>query len=308
MAYWEALASFLTTEGPETLEYLTAFSDQELRNDVIYPNPWTGISTTLFIYTAQVGSLCRQNRVMRALSPSIASSAALDEIYLKQFYEAIELERKTLQYSPPNPDRIEDPSDRLTTIHHFQCLAQMYRFTVLLQLYITFPGLLRKDDRGGSLHQASSLRQSAQEVPGEEIIALAVGILNLVSSLPESSGTRVLSTLPLIIAGSCLQNAWRVARKQGNTSNTLHSVIVDEVLSLHSSELMLSHWRSFVRQKLKSLHELIGLDPILRAIQILEAVWLRADLSASANNDTSEVPFVHWMDVMAEERLESIFG
>lgn len=308
MAYWEAMTSFLTTDGPETFEYLTTFSDLEHRNDVIYPNPWTGISTTLFIYAAHACSLCRQNRVLRSLSASMPSSAALDEIYSKQFREAIELKRKTLQYSPPYPERIEDPSDGLTSIHHLECLAQIYRLTVLLQLHITFPGPLRSNGQDDSPHQASSPEQLGQEPPGEETIALAVSILNLLSSLPESSGIRVLSALPLVIAGSSLQNTRRTVRRQENASNIIHSMIVNEVLSLHCSDLMLPYWRSFVRQKLQSLHEHVGIDTVLRAIQLLDAVWLRTDLSASASSDKFEVPFIHWMDAMAEECLESIFG
>lgn len=161
MAYWEAMTSFLTADGPEALQYLTAFCDQEHRDDIVYPNPWTGISTTLFIYTALAGALCRQTRVLRALSVSTTSPTVLDEIYSQQVCEAIELERQILKYTPPNPDRIEDPGDGLTAIHHFECLAQIYRFTALLLLYMSFPGLQQSKYQADSPHKAKSFRQLA---------------------------------------------------------------------------------------------------------------------------------------------------
>jgi hypothetical protein len=307
MAYWEAMASFLTAESPETLQYLTKFCDQEHRDDIVFPNPWTGISTTLFIYTAQAGALCRQNRVMRALSVSIASTTALDELYSKQTSEAVELEQLILRYSPPNSKCVEDSGDGLTSIHHLQCLAQVYRFAALLQLYMTFPSLLRKEYQAESSPKAGHYRQMVQETPEGKIIAMAVMVLNLVSSVPESSGVGVLMSLPLIIAGSALQKSHGLVPAHKNAEDR-RSRIEHEMLSLHCSDHMLSHWRSLTLIKLRSLHDRVGLGAIRRAMQILEAVWLRADLSVSANDHISEAISIHWMDVMTEERLESVFG
>ena len=306
MAYWEAMTSFLTTEGPANLKYLSPFYNQEHNDEIVYPNPWTGISTTLFIYAAEAGALCRQNRTMLALCSSTTSSLIRDEICVQQFSEAAGLEKKVLHYSAPILDRIEDCSDEHTPAHHFDCLAQIYRLSILLLLYITFPGLLGRNNEGNSIPPGIALQQSPQGSARQEIVSLAVSLLNVVSSAPESSGIKILLTFPLILAGSALQKIPKAVPKRESASEIGYSRIVDEVLSIHCSDDVLLHWRSFVRQKLQSLHRHIALDPILRAIQILDAVWLRADLSFSTNSD--EASLVHWMDVMAEERLESIFG
>ncbi|KAJ5811782.1 hypothetical protein N7474_008083 [Penicillium riverlandense] len=306
MAYWEAMASFLTAESPNTLEYITAFCRQEHGNSAVYPNPWTGVSTTLFIYAAQAGALCRQNRAIHSLCASITSPTLQNEIHPKQINDAAELELKVLRYTSPTRNRIEDPGDSLTTIRHLECLAQIYRLTILLQLYITFPDLLRKKQDVTAPSLAMPL-QPHKDTPMEVTIALAVSILNVISSVPESSGIKVLFTLPLLIAGSALQDVRKLNHEYNSTEHPECPEIIDEIMSLHCGDLMLLHWRSLVRHKLKSLHDLIGLDPILRAIQILEAVWLRADLLMPAD-ENKEASFIHWMDVMAEERLESVFG
>ena len=306
MAYWEVMAFFLTTESPNTLEYITRFCHQEHGNSTVDSNPWTGISTTLFIYAAQAGTLCRQNRAIHSLSDSITCPTLQSEIHSKQISDAAELELKILRYSPPIRNRIEDPGDILTTIPHLEYLAQIYRLAILLQIYITFPGLLQREREISGPSIAMPL-QPLKNTPREVTVALAVSILNVISSVLESSGIKVLLTLPLLIAGSALQDVRKLKHKQVRTGHPKCPAIIDEIMSLHCKNHMLSHWRSLVRQKLKSLHDNIGLDPILRAIQILEAVWLRADLlmPADENKDGS---YIHWMDVMTEERLVSIFG
>ena len=307
MAYWEAMASFLTMDSARCLDYLTPFCGQEHRDATVYPNPWTGVSTTLFIYAAQAGALCRQNRMANSVSVGTLSSDARKSIFLEQLRSASKLEERTLQYAPPELNKIEDPNDASTPISHFQVLAQIYRFAVLLQLYLTFPELLQQthappSDLGMNSSFSNPLPPDASK---KTTIGLAVSLLNLISSVPESSGIKVLLTLPLIIAGSALQNT------SNNKVNPYHQTktarIQDEIQSLQSSDNMISHWRSYIRHKLKVLHEYVGLDPILRASQILEAVWLRADLAIPDGSARTE-GFIHWLDVMVEERLESVFG
>lgn len=74
MAYWEAMVAIVTTQSPRSLEYLIPFCKQENHDTLVYPNPWTGASTTIFIYAAEVSTLCRQNRLTKHLSTSLAST------------------------------------------------------------------------------------------------------------------------------------------------------------------------------------------------------------------------------------------
>ncbi|KAE8423586.1 hypothetical protein BDV36DRAFT_306099 [Aspergillus pseudocaelatus] len=308
MAYWEAMVSIITPQSPCSLDYLMPFCEQGSHDTLIYPNPWTGASTTIFIYAAQVNTLCRQNRLTKYLSTSIHSTDVRESIFHEQSTKASELEAKVLQYSPPISSRIGDADDRFTPVSHFQCLAQIYRFSVLVQLYLTFPNLLEKSNTTMSTLNTESSYGTIQRSPNETVVGLAVNILNLISSVPESSGIKVLLTVPLIIAGSALQKVQGHNKDIGIRGHATTFSIEKEILSLHCSDSMILHWRSLVRHKLKVLHECIGLDPILRALQILEAVWLRSDLSVSNKTNASTQVLIHWLDVMVEERLESIFG
>ncbi|BAE64778.1 unnamed protein product [Aspergillus oryzae RIB40] len=255
MAYWEAMVAIVTTQSPRSLEYLIPFCKQENHDTLVYPNPWTGASTTIFIYAAEVSTLCRQNRLTKHLSTSLASTEVCENIFHEQLTKAGELEAKVLQYSPPVSGCIKDPDDRFTPVSHLQCLAQIYRFSVLVQLYLTFPDLLQKSNTTMSTLDTDLSNETSQRSLNEIIVGIEKAIL-----------------------------------------------------SVHSSDFMILHWRSLVRQKLKVLHEFVRLDPVPRALQILEAVWLRADLCVSNRTNTSTQVFIHWLDVMNEERLESIFG
>ncbi|KAE8143792.1 hypothetical protein BDV38DRAFT_266931 [Aspergillus pseudotamarii] len=308
MAYWEAMVSIITPQCPRSLDYLAPFCEQENHDTLVYPNPWTGASTTIFIYAAQVNALCHQNRLTKYLSTSIHSTDVRESISHEQSTKAGELEEKVLHYSPPISSRIGDADDRFTPVSHFQCLAQIYRFSVLVQLYLTFPNLLDKSNTTMSTLDTEPSYGTIQRSPNETVVGLAVNILNLISSVPESSGIKVLLTVPLIIAGSALQKVQGHNKDIGIPHHTTTFSIEQEILSLHCSDSMILHWRSLVRHKLKVLHECIGLDPILRASQILEAVWIRSDLTVSNRTNASTQVLIHWLDVMVEERLESIFG
>lgn len=314
MAYWEALASFLSDQEPDMLSYLSEFCHHG-SDEIIYPNPWTGISTPIFIYLGQVGALSRQHRLIHNLSIYLPSDAIAHEVYSKQFEEAAKLESNILQYHPPERDHIEDHCDELTPLRHLRSLSHIYRFAALLQLYMTFPDLLAKDI---PVVANSTSPRSIKVEPenGSSIVALAASILNIIASIPETARVNALLTLPLLIAGSALQTC----RHYGATGQTSHSKgridsqhsIKEEMLSLHSERPMILYWRSFAQQRMKSLHEYVGLEPIIFAIKILEAVWMKADLVASDQSSAEDsIPafkMVHWMDVMVEERLESIFG
>ncbi|KAE8341944.1 hypothetical protein BDV24DRAFT_150739 [Aspergillus arachidicola] len=308
MAYWEAMVAIVTTQSPRSLEYLIPFCKQENHDTLVYPNPWAGASTTIFIYAAEVSTLCRQNRLTKYLSTSIASTEVCENIFHEQLTKAGELEAKVLQYSPPVSGCIKDPDDRFTSVSHLQCLAQIYKFSVLVQLYLTFPNLLQKSNSTMSTLDTDLSNETSQRSPNEIIVGLAVNILNLISSVPESSGIKVLLTVPLIIAGSALQKVENHNQDIGDLHRTNPFSIEKAIISVHSSDFMILHWRFLVRQKLKVLHEFVRLDPVPRALQILEVVWLRADLCVSNRTNTSTQVFIHWLDVMNEERLESIFG
>ncbi|KAH2716792.1 hypothetical protein KXV24_005758 [Aspergillus fumigatus] len=301
MAYWEAVSSFLKDQPISSLSYLAGVCQQDTA-ERIQPNPWTGISTPLFIYLAQVGILGRQLSIIRNLSVSTFASGIQSRVQDDLLQQARECERKLYDYQVPPPERIEDTGDDMTPISHLQTVAEIYRLTALLELYRCFPGLF-----GDSPNELCDEFPSCPKMPpSAKLLPIATSILTLISTLPLDSGAQVLLLIPLMVAGSTLQPT-----RPGHAQTFIEASwarLCAVMLSLPAQESVYMHWRAFVRHRIKALYGHIGLASVLRALEVVERVWARADLQATANTSAVESEFIHWTDVMVDERLESIFG
>jgi hypothetical protein len=313
MAYWEAMASFLFDQRLEDLNYLLLSCDHR-DEQFIRPNPWSGISDRLFIYMAQAGALSRQKVLTNKISRYI-SAAARDEIMSKQHQEASELVQRLMHFKPPNRHYIQDPGDKRTPLAHLLRLAHIYKLSILLQLYVSFPNLVATDGKDLVGEEIPNARQQHSDEPRHNlIITLAITILNIMATIPEDSRINAFLTLPLIIAGSVLQPC-RTASDYHNSETIysapdLVSTIDQEIRLTNMTDCIIDHWRSVVRNRLEIMHSFVALDPIARARQLLELVWIKADI-ASYNGQwmgSGLSGMTHWMEVMIEERLESIFG
>ncbi|KAF4279563.1 hypothetical protein KXV78_004711 [Aspergillus fumigatus] len=301
MAYWEAVSSFLKDQPISSLSYLAGVCQQDTA-ERIQPNPWTGISTPLFIYLAQVGILGRQLSIIRNLSVSTFASGIQSRVQDDLLQQARECEHKLYDYQVPPAERIEDTGDDMTPISHLQTVAEIYRLTALLELYRCFPGLF-----GDSPNELCDEFPSCPKMPpSAKLLPIATSILTLISTLPLDSGAQVLLLIPLMVAGSTLQPT-----RPGHAQTFIEASwarLCAVMLSLPAQESVYMHWRAFVRHRIKALYGHIGLASVLRALEVVERVWARADLQATANTSAVESEFIHWTDVMVDEQLESIFG
>ncbi|OJI85357.1 hypothetical protein ASPTUDRAFT_119255 [Aspergillus tubingensis CBS 134.48] len=271
MSYWEAVASFVHNQCLDSISYLMPYSLEDERCD-IYVNPWTGICTPLFIHLAQVGILTRQRSLARQLS------VGWGHIGPDMLEQARAIETALLSYKILSTDRIEDTVDSRTPVDHLQRIARVYRLVGLLQLYMTFPEL-----HGGPFVD-SSLNHS--------ILSLATNVLTTIGVLPPTSGVYCVLTIPLIIAGSALQ---------------LSCFSSDVPASTLQQDTYL-FWRNFVRERIKTIQEIVGLAVIGRAQKILDRVWFLADVRRAAEGPGQEWEYIQWTEVMSSEKLESIFG
>ncbi|KAI2821452.1 transcriptional regulator family: Fungal Specific TF [Aspergillus niger] len=174
--------------------------------------------------------------------------------------------------------QIEDTADSRTPVDHLQRIASIYRLVGLLQLYMTFP----------ELHGAHSVDFSLTH----SILGLATNVLTTIGVLPHTSGVYCLLTIPLIIAGSALQ---------------LPCFSSDVPTSMLQQDTYL-FWRNFVRERVKTVQEIVGLVTIGRAQKILDKVWFLADMRRAAEDPDQEWEYIQWTEVMSSENLESIFG
>jgi hypothetical protein len=298
MAYWEAMASFIMDQPMPSVSYLTPICDQT-GTEKIHSNPWTGISTHLFVYLAQAGALGRQRSIIRKLTVPSSTTGIHEKLYEELLAQAREVEEALIGYTMPSVDRIEDTGDALTPVSHLQKMAQVYKLTALLELYRVFPELFQEPS-------SSEVSVSDFKSSKSRILAIAIGILTIISTIPASSGVNVLFCLPMITAGSALQST--ESQQTDFSHGSSRSGLCRDLISIFIQDDRHAHWREFVQERMNAIHNYVGLSGVTRALEVIEKTWLRADIQIFANGSDSVGEFIHWTDVMADERLETIFG
>ncbi|VUC32277.1 unnamed protein product [Clonostachys rosea] len=308
VAYWEAISSFHIDQEPSALDYLFPLCDQ-VESPGSQPHPWTGISTPLFVYMAQAGSITRQERLVHRIRTTLSSDDTKRTLRAALLRSARRVIDNVRQYKTPPAEQFEETCDTQTPLHHFQTIAQVYQLSIILELYRVFPELLEYGgdssyDVEGIPTIASSTEPASQKFG--VIVALATNILTLLSSLPESSGTRAIQLPALIIAGSALQYIG-----EENMSILPETANVYQgVASLFNNKAVVLHWRTVVIDRLRMLDRYVGLDSVDRGIKIIEHVWLKADMlvERKQRNRDHNITMVHWVDVMWDMKLETLLG
>jgi hypothetical protein len=322
MVYWESLTSFFTNQSLDAIAYLDAFCEEGISAGTrIHPNPWAGVCTPLFVYLAKAGTLARQRSLAKNLSNLTAGSSATSiqtQLIADLTGHARQIETALLQYKIPDQDRIRETADNLTPISHLQKMAQIYRLAALLEIYRNFPSLLRTESNttlGPATQRQELERLFKKSSDNYKLLTMATAILTLIMGLPRTSGVNCVLTIPLIIAGSTLQP---VTQESGNKDNyqpetgtkaaTAWNTLASEILSISAQEETRLYWRDLVRERLRAVHSYVGLASVLRALDILENVWARADFQAVATDGQAELEFVQWTEVMVGDKLETVLG
>lgn len=289
MAYLECLASIITDQPLASLKYLRRFA-MLTQEQKVYPNPWTGISTPLFIYLAASAALIRHKRCRRS------EDEQYPETDSELASQARELYGQVLAHRTPAESTVEDTQDENTPVTHLLLVDAIIRLVILLELTQVFPELIGLD------RSPSELRKSS--------LNLAIAVLSLVAELPISSGVNIMLSIPLLSAGSALQAIESVPKNNGYscdlTSDSLDA-LCGQVTALKHRPAVLQIWRSQVVQRFEQLYHRVKLAPVKRLLFILEAVWCRADEASTSDTFTAGT-LIYWMDVMTEEGLESLFG
>lgn len=224
--YWFMISAFAAGDPWQSFHYQEALQQTvynlEMSQDIvddtdapgnlkrIFPHPLTGFSMQLFIAIGKVGSLCR-------LSHSEIDQPKRLQEFLQEKAQSLASELLDLDLSPQS--NFQDPQDSQTTIDDILGVGEAYRCAGLLQIYATFPQLLQQQARQPTLNDCG---YSDTEMPPETetfksnskeefaplqhnfLRALAFHIVNLLETIPATSGTRVLFGLPVLIAGAWL--------------------------------------------------------------------------------------------------------
>ncbi|KAL4999817.1 fungal-specific transcription factor domain-containing protein [Aspergillus recurvatus] len=298
MAYWEAMASFVMNQSLDALSYFDTLGYRETSSS-IRPNPWTGICTPLFVYLARVGTLARQRLLVKQLSTVKSRGDARKQLYADLLQSARDAESALVNYHIPSPEAIDDPGDPMTPVAHLQRMAQIYRLSALVELYRNFPSLLERSSQ-------TSERPILEPCPAGKICAMSISILNLIAAVPLDSGSNCLLTLPLLVAGSTLQSTQTLPVRRSQEQPPWDTICTDVLLASSQNDVQ-EHWRGFVRSRLQEVLRYVGIAAISRASEILEKVWARSEVRA-AGGVSKPGEFVQWIEVMVEEKLETILG
>lgn len=296
MAYWECLASFLTDQSLDTLDYLAPFC-LLAEGQMVFSHPWTGISTPTFIRLAQVGTLLRQKRVLSKLDQIKRGCPMATEANSGLLEDAKFLHEQVLDYKLPSYEDMEDTGDENCPLSHLCDVAKIYRFVTLLELYQAFPSLAQ---------QQSAIANTS--LPSRELVFdIATSALAIMSDLPRNSGVYTVLAIAYISTGSALQPALAPAPKQSDGS------LLDELNSVRRTRSV-SWWRENVRQQIVHTYKTLGIASVQRGAKLVQEVWSRSDLQAEMEvpgvegRQRDECKPVHWIDVMIEQRLETLYG
>lgn len=298
-------------------------------NGFVYPNPWTGLSTSIFIVMARVAICARQRR---ALSKTLAlgwSQDIYDAILKDMIRHAKEIENLALEYMTPHRTTIQDlqHDDQMSVLSDLESMAYTYKLTALLELYRCFPELGRSGHAISTslMVDTSIFAQSTISIPtSDTLVAIEHQKLiydmaiNLLGQLRETanraalSGLNLAHTLALLLGGSALVQF--SCSPQSTHSQGFQAKVTNLLASINRQTHVVEGWRSFVRQRLRCDAEFVGLASFSRVEILLEEVWHRLDDSAEVTaNEVKEQESrrksgMHWLDVMEECRLETVFG
>jgi len=298
-------------------EYPTAAPIDPIVDDM--PHPWTGVSNTVSRLLTQTLRLCRNYRYhVKHPGPFATRDHATA---LEMIDEAKSLEEKLLGLDFESAPANTETGDQKTPCRHLVNVAEAYRLAGLIHIYQTFPELVL-------LRLPDHLTGPADvHIPWEECITpLSLRLAKLIEQLPADSGSKM--TQPLL----CITASTGLRFEPSETSSTLESVPlataspfdlgstehcglsdyigqlvqadedIDRLSTVSESRLKIVDARCFIIGRLDALEALLPPRPIVVAKTLVQKIWDEYD------KETSGMASVHWMDVMEENNLRSLFG
>lgn len=323
LAYWEALIAFVFDQPLGSVDYLVRFCDQS-NLETVFLNGWTGICTPLFVYLAKVAILIRQKRLSSRMV-TMGWNNSLDDVRARLYACAVDLERLITGYKLPPRSQLYETGDPQISLTQLESMAHCYQLASLLELYRSFPEILTPK---GSPHQGSASAwnsstpspsmasdQSLAPAPLGQVFPfstrtllfhMATTVIERMSDVPAGTGLSYIHTLGMIISGSTLSNlpdqTAQIVREQG-PQGLLTSIAMDRV--------NVNKLRDVVMKRMRDNATAAFMDSFGHVELLLREVWIRLDAALDRQNlrgEDGERPLLHWLDVMTDCRLETVYG
>lgn len=305
MAYWEALLSFVFDQPLDALDYL----DQPAMRaaEAQKAHPWTGNGTQMFLNLAKVGIMARQRRVISRLDHLNLNPAIQKSIVDSLLGRAVTLETALLQNIAS-----DGVTDKTTLDSDLGRFTTSYKLAGLLELYRHFPELL--DEQGGLDTARRTVSRTGPFTTGDDqanahnlanktCADIAMTILSLLEEVKTTGAISIAQTLALLIAGSSLR------KPESALPKIPRRTLMEELEAVQGRHSVIERWRTFVRQRVSSNTHQSGLISISMVEPLLEEVWRREDARQQGDStQTLSTPPTHWLTVMAEMKLETLYG
>lgn len=150
------------------------------------------------------------------------------------------------------------------------------------------------------------LGQVSQTSTRTLLFHMAMTVIERMSDVPAGTGLSYIHTLGMIISGSTLSNlpeqTAQIVREQG-PQGLLTSIAMDRV--------NVNKLRDVVMKRMRDNATAAFMDSFGHVELLLREVWIRLDAALDRQNlrgEGGERPLVHWLDVMTDCRLETVYG
>ncbi|KAI5455997.1 fungal-specific transcription factor domain-containing protein [Mariannaea sp. PMI_226] len=285
-------------------------------------HPWTGSSTaTSRLFTKSI-RLCRN---FRHKLKQQGQEQTNFQMPLNEIHEAQRLEEQLLELDFPANVQ-SDTGDQRTPYLHLTKIAEAYQLAALLHLYQTFPELVsfRLPINSTTLYGGNATWE-------EWIIPLSLRLVRVMEHIPPSSGSRAIQPLLYISASTglrydtsapfdlldlpwnsglgtmdeqlrtCYDNVNPLSSPEGmNLPQGTVSALGPSLISQLSLDI--SNARHFIMGRLSILENSLPPKPVKVAKKLIQAVWDAYD------NEMPGCTTVHWVDVMENNNLRTMFG
>jgi hypothetical protein len=279
--------------------------DASLGNDcqALVLHPWTGVSTNVQGVFGLAVLLCREHRKGNKNRGIGTQAALLDALCNIELARELEAELLGMHFDYQADDGVPtmfETGDEQTPAAHLLSVAEAYRLAGLLHLYQTFPDLeVVKSDTSGPWHDAGNDGSSRDTA----ILELTLKLVAILRNIPAASGTRCIQPILYITAASGLRFDVAV---EDSRSSSLAGVAPQAgpflAQTLTKCTLEVSKARRFIVNRLCALHSSLPPRPIAVALNLVKAIWAEYD-----REEPSCEP-KHWIDVMVDKGLQTLFG
>lgn len=275
--YWDMLCSVVSNESLDVPLIEDAIIGCPPPTTLVKPHPWTGVAYKQQRLLSRTITLVRRHRLgmrkTKAKGEEVDSTPAAEDL-MDAYILSNELENMEV----PTPQSVLDMGDKLSPSSHFTQLAIAFRLAALLQLHLTFR------------LEVSAIHISDSEVAASQqrhALKLALELCSALEEIPVTSNTRCTQPILYITAASGLR--FETPPTKGDP------------FSLTSAVLEVHRARSFILDRFANLQRSLPPKPIMVAAELVQAIW-------RGYEDEGIGMDCHWIDVMIDKRLSTLFG